>query len=139
MTPLRNIPAIRKLAEEQAREHHEALSAEINHRDLATQAPTLPEWGIMSPSWREYRINAAVALLCDLTRPASRDAVARLVAERVPGLQAWEVVAGCECGGGRLQMVLRCCNMPMLDRWEPDPAPVEALTLIALHVLTEPA
>ena len=73
--------------------------------------------------------------MTDLSRADSRDAVARLVAEKVPNLQAWEVTAGCESGGGRLNMVLRACGMPEVDRWEPDPTPVDALRLIASKVL----
>ena len=135
MTTLRNIPAIRKAAEVEARVRQDALADRWPSMDNCPP----PTWASMGRDEQEFLIDVEADLLADLTRPPSRDAVARLVAERVPGLQAWEVVAGCECGGGRLQMVLRYCGMPMLDRWEPDPTPVEALSAIALHVLTEPA
>ncbi len=137
MTPLRNIPAIRKAAEEQARDF--LASADVAFRAAGWDTEMIHGGEDYADDALRLFADAFLNLLCDLTRPASRDAVARLVAERVPGLQAWEVVAGCECGGGRLQMVLRYCGMPMLDRWEPDPTPVEALTPIATHVLTEPA
>ena len=65
---LREIPAVRELAERQAREFAAALGA---HRD--------PD---ISSTYDVLRATH-LALLCDLTRPASRDAVARLVAESV--------------------------------------------------------
>ena len=65
---LREIPAVRELAERQASECAEAIRT--HH-------------GLMSDHTEAAMFAAHVDLLCDLTRPASRDAVARLVAESV--------------------------------------------------------
>jgi len=115
---LRDLPSVREEAEKRANDIHLRLFGR-------------PTDGERLAQWREAHLD----LLTDLSRADSRDAVARLVAEKVPNLQAWEVTAGCESGGGRLNMVLRACGMPEVDRWEPDPTPVDALRLIASKVL----
>ena len=75
MLDLRNVPAVRKLAEDRAREAHN-LFARFT-------------WGV-EDGWTELDDGAQatlvcvhLALLCDIQRPDSRDAIARLVAERV--------------------------------------------------------
>lgn len=78
MIDLRNIPAIRAEAEHQAEERQDALA----------RRSYLCAWRDMPRSSRDIRIAAHLDLLCDLTRPASRDAVARLVAAKL----------GIECG-----------------------------------------
>lgn len=127
------LPALRNLAEDEARDiwtRHVRLFA-LHLPDMQTVAdPNDASDGFF------VTVEAQVERLADLSRRASRRAVADLVAEAVPNLQAWEVTAGCECGGGRLNMVLRACGLPELSRWEPDPVPSEALTLIALAVLS---
>jgi len=87
VTDLSTLPAVRALAEDDARKHHEALAAVINRNDLPTQAPTLPAWENLPPSYRDMRVAAVVARLTSMD-PASRDAIARLVADAV----------GLECG-----------------------------------------
>lgn len=73
------LPALCKRAEEQARDLFVAryTDAARGHRDWAED-----------DNERELCIRAHLSLLADLTRPASRDAVARLVAEAL----------GLECG-----------------------------------------
>lgn len=68
MTPLRDIRAVRELAEQQA---GDLLDAIRRHR------------GMMSDHTEGAVVEAVLDLLCDLSRPASRDAIVRLVAERV--------------------------------------------------------
>ena len=71
---LRTIPAIRKLAEERARDYWSAVQSIV---------PTAAPWE-QTPSYgKDVQIGARVALLTDFTRPDSRDAVARLMAEGV--------------------------------------------------------
>lgn len=85
MSPtLRNIPAVRARAEEQAREQHDALRA--RDRSLPTW-DELPAWSASyalvrrDPDPCALRVDATRDLLCNLDRPASRDAIARLVAD----------------------------------------------------------
>ena len=73
MIDLRDLPAIRAEAEHQAEERQDALA----------RRSYLCAWRDMPRSSRDIRIAAHLDLLCDLTHPASRDAVARLVAARV--------------------------------------------------------
>ena len=72
---LRTIAAIRTLAEERAREVHDAAVRAIKARHLGSYAQSLID--ALPPMWVD--VDAHLALLCDLTRPDSRDAVARLV------------------------------------------------------------
>lgn len=77
---LRDIPAIRALAYEMLRDqwiaNYARLSANPDYLALPTHEEA-PEEAV------ELLIEAQLDLLTDLTRPASRDAVARLVAEAV--------------------------------------------------------
>ena len=77
------LPALRKRAEEEARE----LQGGCRY-PFCVGDPTAEEWD-------EY-VSAHLTLLSDLTRPASRDAVARLVAEAV----------GLECGATAPDLIL---------------------------------
>lgn len=80
MTPtLRDIPAVRAEAERRARVRRDALAG----RWPSMEECPPPTWAVMAPAEREYLIDVELDLLADLTRPASRDAVARLVAERL--------------------------------------------------------
>ena len=81
---LNTIPAVRKLAEKMAREHYAATLVigdlgmpGISELAAADNAARLPAALIESQA-RVY-----VRLLCDPTRPASRDAIARLIAEAI--------------------------------------------------------
>ncbi len=151
MADLRDIPAIRAEAERLAAEHHTALARVINRSDLDTQAPTLPAWEHLSPSYREMRVEAHLDLLCDLSRPASRDAVARLVAAKVgmfchdtaplferhgadwkmvgPNGQAWWFVTG----GHPWLSLYGATGWTIIADLSPDFQ--EAIRAIALHVL----
>lgn len=81
---LRDIPAVRALAEREARALYERVK---EHMQLLAATLITPAWDA-APGVRCLYTEAMLDLLCDLTRPASRDAVARLVAESV----------GLECG-----------------------------------------
>lgn len=81
---LRDLPPVRALAEERAREVHDAAVRAIKARHLGSYAQSIVD--TLPPMWVD--VDAHLALLCDLSRPDSRDAVARLVAAKV----------GIECG-----------------------------------------
>ena len=153
MTTLRDIPAIRKLAEEQAAEM------------ISTAFRVAKRFEIASADLVAVHLD----LLCDLTRPASRDAVARLVAERVDltcGATAPDFgryACGEHCCDGRTGRMVPCswhvwsmmaehdqmvlfADCPDPDEWDGDERrhvpgisaitdPAEALTLIATTVL----
>ena len=78
---LANLPALLKLAEEEARAHHAAWEDAVR---LAGGTRFLIEETIATRAMLgdEEETAAHLALLADLTRPASRDAVARLVAAK---------------------------------------------------------
>lgn len=131
---LLTLPALVALAETNAKARYAEWARQIANRG---RGPVLA-WPLLTDVDRAIDVETEMALLSDLSRPASRDAVARLVAEAAPNLRSWEVTAGCDHGGGRLNMVRRTCGLPELGRWEPDPPPAEALALIALAVLGAP-
>lgn len=116
---LRDIPAVRALAEREARAFYDALpplSPQRTPRAVRRMSTTTEPgwetvgsetttWEEQSEEWRNAIIAAYLALLTDLSRPASRDAVARLVAEAV----------GLECGAtapsfGRYVCGEHCCD-----------------------------
>lgn len=73
---LRDIPAIRALAEREAREHLDAV------RDARRGSVGLdPEWEIPSQAAREWWTSAHLCLLCDLSRDASATGLAGILAE----------------------------------------------------------
>ena len=122
---LANLPALRGLAEEEARAHYEAYGLAYS---AIYPAQTLRPWGAYHGD-RDAEIAAHLALLCDLDLPASRDAVARLVAERAK-IRLWAVHL----------LLLGGTEYP--PEWPPSltdalasATGTEALTLIALHVL----
>lgn len=95
------LPALRRLAEAAARETHDATVRAIKARHHGSYGQSLID--ALPPMWAD--VDAHLTLLCDLTRPASRDAVARLVAE----------AAGLECGAtepdlGRYVCGEHCCD-----------------------------
>lgn len=123
---LANLPALRKLAEEEAR-----ARMELFHRQNPPPNPgaRLPVWADFSRSYREELTAVEIEILSDLTRPASRDAVCRLVAERAK-IRLWAVHL----------LLLGGTEYP--PEWPPSltdalasATDTEALTLIALHVL----
>lgn len=139
MGELRNVAAVRRLAEERAQAFHRAVFGRFADGSRKTQ-------------WVEAQLD----LLCDLARPESRDAVVRLVAEKVEldtsaGLMLrrsapyWILCAGPQVEDGeQWDGELDFGSTPSGD-WPrrqifalatvADPA--EALRIIALHVLGE--
>ena len=104
-TTIHPFPELRALAEEEARAFASAWAGEFAAAWLA--------WDTLDPDTREKRIRTHLSLLCDLSRPASRDAVARLVAARLsipvecfaPSLwrmaaTVWAFSAMSDCSGG---------------------------------------
>ena len=151
------LPALRELAEREAREAADVAASVVD---------PLFSWSWMSPDARERAITVRLALLSDLSRPASRDAVCRLVAERVgfrcgptaPGFCHTEASEsardndGAPCGDGwpagwwlsdpfgGMQFFTAedwCPDDSVQIAGLPDDDPIEALRLIALHVLGE--
>ena len=133
------LPALRKRAEEQARETRAMLV------DLADRHDPVP--------WEGTLAQANLTLISDLSRPASRDAVARLVAEAL-GLRIYATAptlrrhlytrgARWELGDGDLRCMWHGVptDHPSASNYiyAPDIAAAgdadEALTLIALAVL----
>lgn len=70
------LPALRKLAEEEAHDYWASVRQIV---------PTAAPWEQTPAYGKDVQIRARLILLSDLTRPASRDAVARLVAPRLAG------------------------------------------------------
>lgn len=122
MKTLREIPAIRALAGRQTADLVDALHA---HR------------GMLSDHTEGALVEAQLDLLWDLERPASRDAIARLIAE-VIGWDAFDVTKAVESSAEMLAGLYRVAGLPELPRWEPVPPPAEALRLIAIAVLGGP-
>jgi hypothetical protein len=83
------LPALRKRAEEEAKALCE-VCADTFALHMGADMPAMYErgWDGMHEDERDALTAANLALLCDPSRPASRDAVARLVAEAL----------GMECG-----------------------------------------
>ena len=74
-TTIHPFPELRQYAESEARAFAEAWESACEADWLA--------WDRLDQTTRERRIKAHLTLLCDLTRPASRDAVCRLVADKL--------------------------------------------------------
>lgn len=115
MADLRDLPAVRAEAERLANEFHARLFGR------ATDGQRLD-------AWREAHLD----LLCDLTRPASRDAVARLVAAKL-GWLFGALVNDLESGRAATMAALFREVGVATTSTTTDPA--EALRLIATHVL----
>ena len=123
-TTIRPFPELREYAEEEARDCHNRFASLT--------------WGV-ADGWSELDDDAQATLLrlhvdriCDLTRPASRDAVCRLVGERI-GWPAWEV-AKAEYGWSTLIALHRKVGLPDPGRWEPHPPWAPTLARI-VHAL----
>ena len=82
--------------------------------------------------------SAVLAQLCDLTRPASRDAVARLVAKRI-GWVVSDVVAAIDWNWQTYLGLHRSAGMDDPNRWERHPPAPEALALIVRHLWPDEA
>lgn len=169
MTDLRDIPAIRKLAEERARD---IWTANVKYFQAAGWDITIDPGE--APTGFGLTIEAQIDLLSDLSRPDSRDAVARLVAAKV-GIECGATapdfarfVCGEHCCDGERGRMVPCsrpiwsmmgadetqmvtfADCPDPDEWGGDERrhvpgisaitdPAEALRLIALAVLSEKA
>ena len=79
MSDLRTLPAIRAEAERLACEVYEAQSKTLYAHGMG---PSLL-WELLPEQMRVAYVGAHLDLLCDLSRPASRDVVARLVAAKL--------------------------------------------------------
>lgn len=95
---LRDIPAIRALAEREAGKLWSAFVAASARNEALFVEP----WGKLNERYQSRWTEGMLDLLTDLRRPASRDAVARLVAGAV----------GLECGATAPMLHLR-------DSWRP--------------------
>ena len=114
---LRDLPAIRAEAERVASALLEAVH--LHH-------------GLMSDHTEGCVVEAHLDLLCDLTRPASRDAVARLVAKR----SGWDIgTLITDLESGQPSTLARLCQKAKI----PNPGlilgPAKALRLIAIATL----
>ena len=160
MSDLRTLPAIRAEAERLARETYEAQSKTLYAHGMG---PSLL-WELLPERMRTAYVGAHIDLLCDLSRPASMDAVARLVAakvglvcgatapefKRTVGGDGWLFRAG--WGAPEVEFVEGVRKWTTFNPIRPtdfflaasldgigtitDPA--DALRLIALHVLRSP-
>ena len=91
------LPALRDYAESEERDFYSL--------DVSIRGTSLGRWERMDREVKHICVTARLTLLSDLSRPASRDAVARLVAEAV----------GLECGAtapdiGRFVCGEHCCD-----------------------------
>ena len=113
---LTTLPAVVALATANAREQYEAEAALAREQGLGDTPDEPGDWAWLVaefPRMSSIRVEAHLALLCDLSRPASRDQMIRLIIE----------------SGSRASTV----SDARFHR--DDPA---ALTLIALHTLGAP-
>ena len=161
MSDLRTLPTIIAHAEAEARVRQDGLA---NRWPSIEDCPP-PTWASMAPAERQFLIDVELDLACDISRPASMDAVARLVAERIGfvcgttapefkrtvGGDGWLFRAG--WGAPEVEFVEGVRKWTTFNPIRPtdfflaasldgigtitDPA--EALRLIALYVLREPA
>lgn len=150
------LPALRKRAEEQAKALSE-VCADTFALHMGADMPAMYErgWDGMHEDERDALTAAHLSLLSDLTRPESRDAVARLVAEALlvpvefsaPSLwrmahTVWAFAAMSDCSEAVKNDGVWFIPTPgsTADRIRSVPAlagvtdPAEALTLIALAV-----
>ena len=121
-------PELRALAEQYAQERADARS-----RYGYTTATGGASWAAMGQVSRDIAVSVELNLLCDLRRPASQDAVCRLVAERV-GWDGFDVTKSIEVSAGMLDGLRRAVGLSELPRWEPVPGPAEALSMIVTHL-----
>lgn len=140
MTPetraaLAKLPGVREAAEEMADDLMCAMhSPEWDRRTRGKSGPMPRWWGTASPNARKIR-DAHLTLLCDLTRPASRDWWVRWLSTRNPGhYAAWEITAAIEGDYMKLCGFYRAIGLPEPERWEPHPDPTEALAAACIHV-----
>ena len=149
---LRDLAPVRALAAERARDVHDAAVRAIKARHFGSYAQSLID--ALPPMWVD--VDAHLDLLTDLTRPDSRDAVARLVAAKV-GIECWATAPAFRFNEAMRMWFLKDAREHSLDvgfastmehtqrRDVRVPGisaitdPAEALRLIALAVLSEKA
>jgi len=131
-TTIHPFPELRATAESEARVLMCAMHAPEWERRTRSAPRPMPEgWATADAATLRTLTEAHLTLLCDLTRPASRDAVCRLVAKRV-GWQAERVIGAIESSGSVRNRLYRkvgtggWCNS----------APV-ALSMIVRHLWPE--
>ena len=117
-TTIHPFPELRALAEEEARAY--ATTSDGTHHE-AIELFARVRFTLM---------------LCDLTRPASRDAVARLVATRV-GLDLAGVHQRLALPGFPLLRLYDYCGVPDTAQGNGEHTPAEALALIVRHLWPE--
>lgn len=77
-TTIHPFPELRALAEQYAQERADARSRYGHTHDTGGAS-----WAAMGQASRDIAVSVEINLLCDLTRDASRDAVCRLVADKL--------------------------------------------------------
>ena len=123
-TTIHPFPELRALAEEEAYHRRRRLFAALTApgrffgSELRASVPDITFW-----------IEAVTAELCDLTRPASRDAVCRLVGERI-GWDGHSVALSVETGGVNVYALFRDCGIAA----EPSLNAAADLALIVRHL-----
>lgn len=81
---------------------------------------------------------AVLAQLCDLSRPASRDAVCRLVAVKV-GWVVSDVVAAIDWNWNLYVALHRVAGLPDPEQWEPHPPAAAGLSAVVRHLWPDEA
>ncbi len=131
-TTIHPFPALRAYAEEEERAFYSL--------DVSIRGTSLGQWARMDDGVKHIVVTARLALLCDLTRPASRDAVARLVARTLShGWTPYRVQHAIEEHG--LDWRTLCARGLVPERYvcgpdEPSGAPA-SLALIVRHLWPE--
>lgn len=124
------LPALRKRAEEMARELHDAMVSAIRAEHRGFYAQDLKD--ALPAKW--VGVGAHLALLADLSRPASRWELAALISERL-GWDAVETLYSIERGFPNLIALYRAAKVPTPPGYDPNPTPEEATAALALAVL----
>lgn len=117
-TTIHAFPELRKLAEQQALSLRSALW------DANPGPAVVPSQKAMT--------EAVLTRLCDMTDPASRDALGRLIGARV-GWDGPSVVLSVETGGINVHALFRACG------FEAESAPAVDLVLVVRHLWPEPS
>lgn len=138
-TTIHPFPELRALAEEEARALMCAMHApEWERRTRSAPRPVPEGWATADAAMLQTLTESHLTLLCDLTRPASRDAVARLVAARV-GTDLAGVHQRLALPGFPLLRLYDYCGVPDTAQGNGEHAPAEALALIVRHLWPEEA
>ena len=137
-TMIHPFPELRQLAESEARAMMVARALPEWERRTRSEPRPMPEWwAVANKTEHESTVRGLTTLLCDLSRDASRDAVARVVGERI-AWPAWEV-AKAEDNWTTLVALCRKVGIPEPARWEPHPPFAATLTAIVRHLWPENA